>query len=346
MTKYRVKISLIATIIVAVALLSGCKNASKDKKPLLPPVTGKPGDITLVIDQRYWESDMGDSLKSVFYREIYGLPAPEPQYDLMQVPHEAFSNLYKKTRNILMIKISDEQTKNDIHIQRNLWAKPQIVMSLVANTPEEAVKTLRQKEERILSIFNDAERQRYRNIYKNSQDNALKARIELKHKIDMVIPNGFTMGMDTVNFTWIDHMQVDNITQGFFIYEYPYTDTATFTKEFLIKKRDQIMRRYVHGSVRGSYMTTETILPPSFNEYVLKGKQYIAELRGLWKMAEGEIMGGPFISYTMLDEARNRVVTVEGYIFAPGHKKRNLIRQIESLLTTIEIKPVKSEGEN
>lgn len=334
------KTSIFIPIIAALLLFGGCKNGTQKKQPLLPSVSGKPGDITLVIDKKHWEGDLGDSIKGIFYQEIYGLPNIEPLYDLMQVTHRSFSNLYKKTRNILMIKIADDHENPDILIQKDLWAKPQTVMSVVARSPEEAIQLMGKKQDRIISVFNDAERKRYRDIIKKSQDKTLKARIQLKHKLDIVIPNGYSMGMDTTNFTWIDNLQPDNITQGLFIYEYEYTDTSTFTRDFLIRKRDEVLRKYVQGSVRGSYMTTEDLLPPAFQEYVLKGEQYIAEIRGLWKMAEGQPMGGPFVSYSLLDEERNRVVTVEGYVFAPGHKKRNLVRQLESILTTIEIVPV------
>jgi len=331
-------------LVAMVVIAAQCKNKSSDKKPLLPPVTGKPGDITLVISNNHWEGVAGDTLKSVFYEEIYGLPNIEPLYDLMQVPHKAFSNLYKKTRNILLVKISESYDTASIVVQKDLWAKPQLVMSVVAKTPEEAANIIHEKQERIVSVFNDIERKRYKDMYQNSQDNGLKLKIEQKHQIYMVVPNGYKMGMDSTNFTWIDHLQADNITQGFFIYEYPYTDTNTFTREFLVEKRNEILQKYVQGSVKGSYMTTEALLPPAFAEYVLNKETYVAEIRGLWKMAEGDIMGGPFVSYTLHDESRNRVVTVEGYVFAPGHKKRNLVRQMEAILTTLKIKPANDTG--
>ena len=85
----------------------------------------------------------------------------------------------------------------------------------------------------------------------------------------------------------------------------------------------------------GSYMTTEKEFKPKFMEYSLRGKRYVAELRGLWKMEKGISMGGPFVSITTLDEKRNRVVTVEGMVYAAGYDKRNFVRQVEAIVYSL-----------
>ena len=84
-------------------------------------------------------------------------------------------------------------------------------------------------------------------------------------------------------------------------------------------------------------MITEREYGPFFSQYMLRGKQYAAELRGLWKMENGISMGGPFVSITTLDEKRNKVVTVEGFVFAAGLEKRNYLRQVEAIVLSLEI---------
>lgn len=59
-------------------------------------------------------------------------------------------------------------------------------------------------------------------------------------------------------------------------------------------------------------------------------------MRGLWKMV-GDMMGGPFVSHVRLDEKNNRVVVVEGFVFAPETDKRNFIRRIEAALYTLRL---------
>jgi hypothetical protein len=68
---------------------------------------------------------------------------------------------------------------------------------------------------------------------------------------------------------------------------------------------------------------------------MLHGK-YSGVLRGLWKMV-GDMMGGPFVSLVRLDEQNNRVIVVEGFVYAPETEKRNLIRRIEAALYTLRL---------
>jgi hypothetical protein len=89
-------------------------------------------------------------------------------------------------------------------------------------------------------------------------------------------------------------------------------------------------------------MTTEMQVFPIFRSYMLS-KKYTAELRGLWRV-EGDFMGGPFVSISQIDEQRNRIVTVEGYVYAPKYNKREYIRQLEAILYTIKFLPVKDSS--
>ena len=47
--------------------------------------------------------------------------------------------------------------------------------------------------------------------------------------------------------------------------------------------------------------------------------------------------GGPFKSIIIYDSNKKRVYYLEGYVYAPGSKKRNLMQEISSILMTFEI---------
>ena len=57
-------------------------------------------------------------------------------------------------------------------------------------------------------------------------------------------------------------------------------------------------------------------------------------LRGLWRV-EGDMMGGPFVSHAQLDPSGQRVLVVEGFVYAPESNKANLIRRLEAALYTL-----------
>ena len=82
-------------------------------------------------------------------------------------------------------------------------------------------------------------------------------------------------------------------------------------------------------------MKIETDFPIIFSENSKAG-EYMVEMRGLGRL-EKAFMGGPFISHTVLDEQRNRIVTVEGFVYAPRLDKRLYLRELEAILYTFDI---------
>jgi hypothetical protein len=138
------------------------------------------------------------------------------------------------------------------------------------------------------------------------------------------------------DFYWISN-QNTTVRQDIVIYSYPYTDKSTFSKDYILAKRDSVMKINLAGEFEGSYMGTEYKYdPPTFKE-VLVNKAYSAEIRGLWKIKNGGAMGGPFVSHTRLDEINQRVINIEGFVFAPGEKKANAMRQLEAIIYSAKL---------
>ena len=94
-----------------------------------------------------------------------------------------------------------------------------------------------------------------------------------------------------------------------------------------------MMKKHIPGPTKGSYMSTDMIAPVVAKQYEVDGC-YAIELRGLWKL-ENDFMGGPFVNLSVLDQKNNRIVCVDGYVYAPGEDKRNLIRQVEAIMHTL-----------
>ena len=52
---------------------------------------------------------------------------------------------------------------------------------------------------------------------------------------------------------------------------------------------------------------------------------------------ENDMMGGPFVSHARVDRPNGRVVVVEAFVYAPEKKKRDLMRQLEASLYTLNL---------
>jgi hypothetical protein len=317
-------------------LMVGFSCTSREKQPLLPTVSGMPGDVTVVINPAEWDTEIGDELRKVFEEPYQVLPQYEPIFDLIQVPQGAFTNIMKSQRNIIIVNLSPGYKDSKIVVQKDIWAKPQLILDMYARNDSSFVSLFADNEKKIVSLLEDAERQRLMDAYKKNLDGNILETLKNKYHISLLIPKGFKIKVETDDFTWIGQ-DVSTVILGVFVYQYDYTDTNTFTKEYLIEKRNQFLKKYVPGEVDGSYMITEQEFGPFFSQYMLRGKRYIAELRGLWKVKNGISMGGPFVSITTLDEKRNKIVTVEGFVFAAGQQKRNWLRQVEAIALSLEI---------
>jgi hypothetical protein len=64
---------------------------------------------------------------------------------------------------------------------------------------------------------------------------------------------------------------------------------------------------------------------------------YVCELRGLWE-TEGDFMGGPFVSQSVVDTVNNRLVTVFAYVYGGKKDKKIMLWQLEALLSTFNVK--------
>ena len=325
------KISIAVILFTIAVFFSSCFSRTETLKP---KVSGKAGEVILVISERNWNSEPGNTLKGILTVDKDGLPQPEPLFDLVHVFPDQFAKIFNSHRNIIMVSIGPENEKDKITVQQDLWSTPQIVINIKAGSEKACQELLKKNSDYLINRINRAERERVLINYRKFMEAEIVHSLKKNHNISLVIPKGYRMDVDSSNFVWLAS-ETPLSSQGILIYFYPYTDENTFTPEYLIEKRDRFLKKFVPGPNPNSWMATEDLLSPSFKEFELDGKYY-SELRGLWKLHNG-FMGGPFVSLSTVDELRKRVVTVEGFVYAPSEEKRELLRQVESILFTLKI---------
>lgn len=66
---------------------------------------------------------------------------------------------------------------------------------------------------------------------------------------------------------------------------------------------------------------------PQMRMLEIGGRTWI-EMAGLWDV-ENYVMGGPFVSYTTVNQATGEVVTLDCYVYAPKGEKRNMVRELQ-----------------
>ncbi len=314
--------------------LMACNNS---EKRLLTSATGTIYELLIVVDNQYWNSAVGDSLRDIFDEPIPALPQVEPYFNISQAPTSAFDNLLMPSRNILIVDVNPEKyTSTKIGYSTDLWSHPQAVVRVACANAEDLEQCVSDYGRRIRKYFVDQELQRQGAFYESYCNHDATHDIMKKFGIDILIPNDMVKIQDADNFYWVCDAR-GQARKDIVIYSYPYTDANTFTLDYLLNKRDSVLGKYVTDSQNGYMITERRHIPPVFDEFKVNKGGYCAEIRGLWKMKDGLAMGGPFVSHSRVDEINHRVITVECFIYAAGMKKRNTLRQMEAVLYTMKL---------
>lgn len=328
------KLTIVTLLCGSMLLIFVFLGSCKYDKPSLPVSIGKPSEIIVVTNNKaQWNSVIGDTLVQFFYQEMPGLPQPEPMFTLVNIPEESFIDMYKTNRSIFIIDINPSFKKPQIETRENLWAKPQRVIKITAPNTNSFLDEFEKDKDWILEAFVQNEHERLLQAYRFVEDRKITEALKNSFGINMVIPGGFSIAEKTRNFMWIRKETLTN-SQGIIIYTYDYTDTNAFNPEFIINYRNKVTEAYIPGPADSSFMiVSEQFVLPVFQE-VNFNDVYAVETRGLWEL-ENDFMGGPFISYTLVDERKQKIMTIDAYVFAPSEEKRDLVRELEAILNSL-----------
>lgn len=331
------KLSFWIVLSVMVVSLGSCKGG----KMFMPKSTGSIYELLVVMDSVEWKQGAGRALYDVLHADMDGLPQPEPMFRISYVHPDQFDNILKPVRNIVIVEIDDKlYTKASMKAERDAWAAPQSIMRLTAPNRELLELYVTNYYREIQEFFVKEEIARRKQTLEESYNTMLADKADSAFGITIKAPKEFSKFMIRKDFIWCS-TGTSVSQEHIVIYSYPYLSNGMFTMEFQKQMRDAVMKPYIRGSFENSYMATEDAVDPEFTAMEIDG-QYCAQMRGLWQM-KGDMMGGPFIAHSYVDQLHQRIVTVEVFAFAPEKPKRNLMRSLEAILYTVKM-PQPSEA--
>lgn len=324
------KISLLISLFLCLVLLEACSSGPVGKR-----ATGLAYEVVVVMKKANWDGPSGKAIKDELRSDVPGLPQSEPALKITYVEPSQFDGLLTYVRNILIVNIDPSiYTKASVSYENDRWAKGQVVVTLNAPSAEAIEEYVKENPKSLVDFFVKAEMNRAIGQLQKDYSTVVLETLKEKHDLMLNAPSNMTYYRDTTDFFWASNNANTGRTD-LIVYTFPYTDPNTFTAEYLIAKRDSVLKENLPGSFPESHMATETRAEVSYKPITVNGK-YCGEMRGLWKMV-GDMMGGPFVSHVRLDEKNNRVVVAEGFVFAPETDKRNFIRRIEAALYTLRL---------
>ena len=325
-------------IIAAALLLVSCGGGSKQ---LLPSVSGKAGEILVVMDKSYWESNPGNAVRELLASDCPWLAQKEPLYSLVNIVPSNFVKMFQVHRNILMVRIEPQVQTEGMVYRNDVWAQPQCVIQLSAASEDRAMELIAENGQAIAGTFEQAERDRVIANSKRYEERSIASAVNDIFGGSPHFPSGYKLKKATSDFVWVaDEKQF--VQQGVFIYRYPARRTGSeMSLESIIARRNETLRLQVPGMFENTWMTTAEFLPPTLEYIRFRGREF-AQVRGFWEV-KNDFMGGPFVSQSFYSPDGEYVVVLEAFVYAPKYDKRQYLRQVESILYSFEWLDAKDE---
>lgn len=316
--------------VAALLLVVSCNVGSINLKP---NVSGKAGEVIVVIDKSLWDGETGKELRELLATDYPMLPQKEPSFTLINITPAAFTDIFELHRNIILVRVNDTIAKPSLSLKEDVWSMPQIVAVIDAPSDSLACNLLKEKGGVLYGGIDQAERNRVIRNSKKYEERSLRKLVGEEYGGSPYFPMGYSLKKKSENFIWISY-ETNKTTQGVFIYSIPYVSPDSLSQEILVEKRNQILKLNVPAMLEDSYMTTSQIIDPEFR-WVKYKNQTFAEIRGLWDTVN-DFMGGPFLQHAYYDEHNHSILVMEAFVYAPSMDKRNLLRQVESILYSFE----------
>ena len=309
-------------VCLAVALCS-CEGQGS----LLPKSGGRPYEVLLVADG---DGAAGRLLEKGLSKDVPGLPQREPMFDVSLTDSARFGQNLRLARNIVVVNTdADLFTAVRVRYEKNVWAKPQMVVYVNAPSLADVRRALPAVVRQVSGLLTRAEMNAEIAKLNSVHNDEASARVGGMFGYGIKIPADMKSSKRGKHFVWFSNNAASGM-KNVCVYSYPGMNLDAGRA---LAARDSVMRANIPGERQGMYMQTAWRTVES--GVVKENGRTMMVCRGLWEM-HGDAMGGPFVSHSVVDTANRRVVVAEAFIYAPDMKKRNLMRQVEAALYTLK----------
>lgn len=304
--------------------MASCSSSKEKKSAVKGKVQSAPYELLVVANKDWLKTEAGQKLVEVVEAPISGLPQREGNFRVTYINPEAFKGVFKFYANILVVGVNIKYEESKMTLEKDLYARPQVVEGLYAPTDWAFVRLLEEHQKDILKQFNENEFARERKLLEKNFNGAVMAQVKKQFGVSIKVPEDVDDMKVGKDFLWASASKQD-FRQNVCVYTLPLTESLSFEDV-----RDSVMKVNIPGDREDQWMETDrrTVIVDDIT------RPDLIVVRGLWDM-RNDAMGGPFVSYFYADTARNRFLVVEGFVFAPDKKKRPIMRQLEAALQTV-----------
>lgn len=321
--------SLFVFLLSFLVVFSSCDKKQKKDRSLVPGSVGNINALQVIIPNDLWSGPVGEEIREYFAAPADGLPQDEPLFTIDQIVPETFQDFVRTNRIFLFVNLDPEETAT---IVKNQYAKPQTGAILKAATEDRLIELIREKSEGIIQSFIESEikeRQKRAAISKRPMDSLIS-----KFGISLEIPTAYRMAASEDSHFWFRKDLKDG-EMNILVYEVPLSSIQNDSTAVadIIKIRDSIGAHFIPVEDNEKFVTDDAYSPFIFHTSM--DKKFAYETKGIWEL-DNYHMAGPFLNYAIRDEEKNRYVILEGFVYAPMVRKRNLQFELESILKSVK----------
>lgn len=367
-------------LFVLLILFSSCKKDKKNdveaqakksvsgQKSLLPVSTGTISSVYLYADASLAESSFKDSLLFHLNQPYLLTPNLSPAVNVTNYSFETFVSGGTRTANNLMLINVNEESKLATYVKAQLGqtavaehlagkqlalvrvkdvnATPQQIFYLLTNGfPNLASKsTQKQLDEIAKTIIEETtklDNQRLVTSFSNSREYGIEKKVNQDFGLDIAIPDTYKVVLEEDDFLWIIH-ETNDLYSNIVFYKKENTNDLPEEKQVLAVRDEFGAKITTHRE--NSRMTTNVESKPlPIQRKVDANGTEMLETRGLWQMVNDRL-GGGFVNYSFVN-SNNEWVSVDGFVYYAGDKKRRKMRDIDAIFSTIAVAEPEPEQE-
>ena len=302
------------TFLLLSILATSCNGGRNNR---LPSSTGQPYEVVL-------EGDTANIVSEILTEDVPGLPQSEPLCNVISVRRGKAKGSYSVVRTRVVVNIDKRHDGFSAQASKDVNASPQLVIRLKAKSAEQLKALLYDKKgqsnnnaEKLRSLIDQSEQQHLASVIKRNPER--QREVKKMFGLDMKIPLSLNAGKKGKDFLWLSNNAASGM-QNILIFRVKSKEQSKKNDVLadLQPQVDSILRKNMPGETDSMYMAIPRL----------------AE-NGLWEM-KGDAMGGPYVMRLIRPATGKDMIAVIGFVYAPEMKKRNLIKQLEATLHTIQ----------
>lgn len=230
---------------------------------------------------------------------------------------------------------------------QNVWAKEQVVLCLhdshsagenltAAWIKKHQAYLCSQTKSFELNIAASSSPRHHPALEQNAYSDSISLLIEGKYNIKPCISAELKLVQATNDFIWLRH-ENSQYHSNIMVNIYPFSD-STYSRSMAVKWRNQSTKKYLK-TAEGTWVEVSESGQFPIRFFTANGSDDGSEfmING-WYTELNTDRRGPFIRRIIKDSVNQRIIAIDGFLFAPNQPRLHLMRELEIMVNLFAVK--------